>query len=103
MTKKIITVFGATGKQGGPVVQTFLRDPKLKDEWAVRGVTRNVEGAAAKKLAAQGVDIVTVCSPPPTRPPLTLSPSKKACVKREQYDFGTSTDVGKRICEGRLR
>ncbi|KAK2596979.1 hypothetical protein N8I77_012857 [Diaporthe amygdali] len=57
-SKKIITVFGATGKQGGSIVRTFLNDPKLKDAWAVRGVSRSVEGDGAKKLAAQGVEVV---------------------------------------------
>lgn len=74
MTKKIITVFGATGKQGGPVVQIFLHDPKLKDEWAVRGVTRNAGSEAAKKLTAQGVDMISVCSLPPA---LSHSPSQR--------------------------
>lgn len=59
-SKKIITVFGATGKQGGSIVRTFLNDPKLKDAWAVRGVSRSVEGDGAKKLAAQGVEVVAV-------------------------------------------
>jgi uncharacterized protein YbjT (DUF2867 family) len=58
--KKIITVFGATGKQGGSIVHTFLTDPKLKDAWAVRGVSRSVEGDGAKKLSAQGVEVVAV-------------------------------------------
>ncbi|KAG8163199.1 hypothetical protein KVR01_006496 [Diaporthe batatas] len=57
-SKKIITVFGATGKQGGSIVRTFLNDPKLKDAWAVRGVSRSVEGEGAKKLSAQGVEVV---------------------------------------------
>ncbi|KAK7962346.1 Pex13 protein [Apiospora aurea] len=57
--KKIITVFGATGNQGGSVVQTFLHDAKLKDEWSVRGVTRDVSKDSSKKLAAQGVDVVS--------------------------------------------
>ncbi|KAI3395717.1 hypothetical protein diail_940 [Diaporthe ilicicola] len=57
-SKKIITVFGATGKQGGSVVRTFLNDPKLKSAWAVRGVSRSVGGDAAKKLSAQGVEMV---------------------------------------------
>ncbi|KAG6368008.1 hypothetical protein INS49_002208 [Diaporthe citri] len=57
-SKKIITVFGATGKQGGSIVRTFLKDPKLKNAWAVRGVSRSVEGEGAKKLAAQGVEVV---------------------------------------------
>lgn len=59
-SKKIITVFGATGKQGGSVVRIFLNDPKLKDEWTVRGVSRNVDGAAAQKLSSQGVEMVAV-------------------------------------------
>lgn len=59
-SKKIITVFGATGKQGGSIVRTFLNDAKLKDTWAVRGVSRSVEGEGAKKLAAQGVEVVAV-------------------------------------------
>ncbi|KAH9906519.1 putative NmrA-like family domain-containing protein 1 [Xylariomycetidae sp. FL2044] len=56
--KKIITVFGATGNQGGAVVDTFLNDPKLKDEWAVRGVTRDVSKESATKLADKGVEVV---------------------------------------------
>ncbi len=60
--KKIITVFGATGNQGGAVVVTFLNDPKLKNEWAVRGVTRDVSKESAKKLAHQGVEVVAVRS-----------------------------------------
>ena len=58
--KKIITVFGSTGNQGGSVVKTFLSDLKLKDTWAVRGVTRNVNSESAKKLANQGVEMVAV-------------------------------------------
>lgn len=59
-SKKIITVFGATGKQGGSIVRTFLNDAKLKETWAVRGVSRSVEGEGAKKLSAQGVEVVAV-------------------------------------------
>lgn len=71
-SKKIITVFGATGKQGGSIVRTFLNDPKLKNTWAVRGVSRSVEGDGAKKLSAQGVEVVAVsahCSTSGSCPP----------------------------------
>jgi hypothetical protein len=62
--KKIITVFGATGQQGGPVAQIFLSDPKLKDEWAVRAVTRDTSKEPAKKLESQGAEVVAVsCCP----------------------------------------
>lgn len=53
MSDKVIVVFGATGTQGGSVV-----DALLKDGWKVRGVTRNPDSEAAQKLAAKGVAIV---------------------------------------------
>lgn len=57
-TKKIITVFGATGAQGGSIVQTFLNDPKLKSEWKVRAITRDTTKESAKKLECQGAETV---------------------------------------------
>ncbi|TGJ88311.1 hypothetical protein E0Z10_g493 [Xylaria hypoxylon] len=56
--KRIITVFGATGNQGGAIVKHFLSDPKLNDAWIVRGVTRDVSKDSAKKLASQGAEVV---------------------------------------------
>ncbi|KAL7954071.1 hypothetical protein V8C34DRAFT_295394 [Trichoderma compactum] len=57
---KIITVFGATGNQGGSVVEAILADPALSQEFKIRGVTRDVNKPGAKKLAAKGVELVTV-------------------------------------------
>lgn len=74
MAKKIITVFGATGNQGGSVARTFLQDPKLKNDWTVRAVTRDTTKPAAQKLAAQGAEVVSVSPPLPTPQP-TLTPS----------------------------
>ncbi|ATZ56217.1 hypothetical protein BCIN_13g00660 [Botrytis cinerea B05.10] len=51
---KILTVVGATGAQGGSVVASALKSGDYK----VRGITRNVESAAAKALIAQGVEMV---------------------------------------------
>ncbi|KAJ5238960.1 hscarg dehydrogenase protein [Penicillium chermesinum] len=48
-----ITVVGATGKQGGSVVQTFLQH----GGYEVRGLTRSTENPKAQALAAQGVEI----------------------------------------------
>lgn len=62
MSKNIITIFGSTGNQGGAVVQMFLNDPKLKSQWTVRGVTRDVSKASSKELAKQGVEVVAVSS-----------------------------------------
>jgi nucleoside-diphosphate-sugar epimerase len=54
--KKLLVVVGATGTQGGSVVQAFLNDP----EWRIRGLTRNVSGSRAKQLSAQGVEMVAM-------------------------------------------
>ena len=51
---RLVTVFGATGAQGGDVVKALLAGGKFK----VRGVTRSVESEKAKKLASQGVEMV---------------------------------------------
>jgi len=51
---KIVTVIGATGVQGGSVVQALLSTK----EFTVRGITRNRESDKAKALLAQGVDVV---------------------------------------------
>ncbi|EGO57252.1 hypothetical protein NEUTE1DRAFT_121747 [Neurospora tetrasperma FGSC 2508] len=57
-TKKTITVFGATGLQGGSVAAIFLNDPKLNADWTVRAVTRDVTKESAKQLADQGAQVV---------------------------------------------
>jgi len=54
--KKIITVFGATGAQGGGVVRAILRD--TNSEFAVRAVTRDPGTDKAKALAAMGAEVV---------------------------------------------
>ncbi|KAI9770840.1 MAG: hypothetical protein M1839_003035 [Geoglossum umbratile] len=52
---KLITVFGATGTQGGSVVEALLQDKSLK----IRGVTRNVNSESAKSLLSKGVEVVS--------------------------------------------
>lgn len=61
-TKKIIAVLGSTGNQGGSVAKIFLSDPKLKKDWTVRAITRDVTKASAKKLESQGAELVAVSS-----------------------------------------
>ena len=49
-----IAVLGATGAQGGSVATTLAKSQK----WKVRGITRNPNSDASKKVAALGVDLV---------------------------------------------
>ncbi|KAF5357819.1 hypothetical protein D9756_001677 [Leucocoprinus leucothites] len=53
---KLIVVTGATGQQGGSVVEFLLKEPSGR--FTVRGVTRNPDSLAARALAARGVEIV---------------------------------------------
>jgi len=54
--KKIITVFGATGAQGGGLVRAIAADKN--SEFAVRAVTRDPNSDKAKELAALGAEVV---------------------------------------------
>jgi uncharacterized protein YbjT (DUF2867 family) len=56
-SKKIITVFGATGAQGGGLVRSILED--RDGPFAVRAVTRDAGSNAARALAAAGAEVVT--------------------------------------------
>jgi uncharacterized protein YbjT (DUF2867 family) len=54
--KKIITVLGATGAQGGGLVRAIQSDPS--SPFRARAVTRNPASDAAKALAALGAEVV---------------------------------------------
>lgn len=54
--KKIITVFGATGAQGGGLVRAILNDPN--SAFSVRAVTRDPRSDKALALAQAGAEVV---------------------------------------------
>ena len=54
--KKIITVFGATGAQGGGLARAIASDPN--SPFSVRAVTRDINSDKAKALAAMGAEVV---------------------------------------------
>jgi len=56
MSKPIITVFGATGAQGGGLARALLSDHDR--HFAVRAVTRKPMGAAARQLVQLGAEVV---------------------------------------------
>lgn len=49
----LVVVTGATGRQGGAVARRLLADG-----WRVRGLTRSPDSAAARDLAARGIEVV---------------------------------------------
>lgn len=54
MTTKIVTIVGATGTQGGGIIDFLAGNPDCK----LRGLTRNHSSVAALDLRAKGVQVV---------------------------------------------
>jgi nucleoside-diphosphate-sugar epimerase len=54
---KVVLISGATGKQGGAVVDALLASPQAKD-FTILALTRNPEGGSAQKLKSRGCKIV---------------------------------------------
>lgn len=54
--RKIITVIGATGAQGGGLVRAIVAD--TQGDFAARAITRNVDSEKARALAAAGAEVV---------------------------------------------
>ncbi|RDW71507.1 hypothetical protein BP6252_08070 [Coleophoma cylindrospora] len=57
-SKKVLVVFGATGNQGGSVVNSILSDPIASAQFHIRGITRDISKPAALALADKGVETV---------------------------------------------
>jgi uncharacterized protein YbjT (DUF2867 family) len=55
---KLLVVFGATGQQGGSLVDYVINDPELSKQYNVRGVTRDLSKPAAQALLQKGVEVV---------------------------------------------
>ena len=56
----ILTVFGASGNQGGSVIRSVLADPELSKSFKIRAVTRDTTKPNIKALQEQGVEVVSV-------------------------------------------
>ena len=54
MGKKIVSVVGATGIQGGSVIDALLK----VGDYSIRAITRNPGSENAKSLAARGIEVV---------------------------------------------
>jgi uncharacterized protein YbjT (DUF2867 family) len=57
---KILTVFGATGNQGGSVIKAVLGNAQLAKTYKIRAVTRNVSKPAAVALKEKDIEVVSV-------------------------------------------
>lgn len=57
---KLLTVFGATGQQGGSVIRTVLQNEFLSKEFKICGISRDTSKPAAQALLKQGVALVSV-------------------------------------------
>ncbi|KAK8084624.1 hypothetical protein PG997_005895 [Apiospora hydei] len=55
---KLLVIFGATGQQGGALIDHVLNTPSLSLEFTLRGTTRNASKPAASALKDRGVEIV---------------------------------------------
>ncbi len=55
---KLLTVFGATGKQGGSLIEYVLENSELSKLYHLRGITRDVSKPSAIALKKRGVEIV---------------------------------------------
>jgi|SRR5215469_3090943 len=55
---KAVLITGATGKQGGAVVDALLESPEAQ-KFTILAVTRNPDSPSAQKLKSRGVKIVT--------------------------------------------
>ncbi|KAL2816062.1 nmrA family transcriptional regulator [Aspergillus cavernicola] len=57
-SKQILTVFGATGIQGGSVARAMLTDPTTAQQFHVRAVTRDPSKPGAQALAELGAELI---------------------------------------------
>jgi uncharacterized protein YbjT (DUF2867 family) len=57
MSKKIITIVGATGTQGGSVLKALLSSPH-RSSYHLRAITRNPSSPSALALSSQGVSLI---------------------------------------------
>ena len=91
MSSKLITVFGATGAQGGSVVQSLLANKT--NNFSVRGITRNTESESSKKLVAQGVEMVQADG---------LVKEQVVAALKGSWGFFVNTNSGDKVCVSKL-
>jgi len=99
MAKHIVTVFGATGSQGGSLV-----DSLLKEGFTVRAISRKATGDGAKKLKEKGAEVVelNMVASSVDQIATALKGSYGAFLLTNFWDpdsMGKETDLGKKLVD----
>lgn len=55
---QVLAIFGATGLQGGSVIEHVLNDAELSQKYHLRAITRDPNSDKAKQLQAKAVEVV---------------------------------------------
>lgn len=55
---KLLTIFGATGQQGGSLINYVLKNSELSELYRIRGITRDTSKPSAVVLRERGVEVV---------------------------------------------
>ncbi|KAK3079629.1 hypothetical protein LTS18_004376 [Coniosporium uncinatum] len=55
---KLLVVFGATGQQGGSIIDYVLNDGELSKQYHLCALTRDPSSSSAQTLKSKGVDVV---------------------------------------------
>ncbi|PSN60669.1 NAD(P)-binding protein [Corynespora cassiicola Philippines] len=72
MPKQLLTIFGATGNQGGSVAHTVLSSPTLSSKYAVRAITRSATKPSAQALSSAGAEVIQADLNDPSTLPAAL-------------------------------
>lgn len=103
---KLLTVFGATGKQGGSLIDYILGNSELSKLYHLRGITRSASKPRAVALKKRGVEIVEADLNEPTSLVATLTGSyavfgvtncKPISLQVQETGFLTSNSLGESI------
>lgn len=86
---KLLTVFGATGNQGGSVTRAMLKDASLMKEFKIRGITRDISKPAAEALISEGIEMKSVSS----QSVMIVSRVEPKVANRTQADMGSKSSL----------